>query len=98
MVGTRLRRSTLLTPTSDVPIFIHPHCFPFQSHPGQKFANWAVIGAFFLVSSPFVLCISIGQHVFKWEKDDWKTQLFTMVGGFGLYYLIVFLFFAPKYV
>ena len=71
----------------------------FNPELGKKvssFLSWVMIGIFTAALSPFLGCLSVAQYVFKWEKDDWKTQLFTVGGGFGLIYLVVFLFFAPK--
>ena len=51
--------------------------------------GWALIGVFVTANSPFILCYFITDKVFGWDKEDWKTGVFTLFGGFGLYYLIV---------
>ena len=58
----------------------------------NKWTTWAFLGVFAVAISPWVGSLALAQHVFKWDKDDWKTQLFTLVGGFGILYLLVFIY------
>ena len=54
-----------------------------------KWFTWALMSAAAVAMSPFLLSSITCDKVFGWDSKNWKTGLFSVLGGFAIYSLVL---------